>query len=116
MDELGIRFPALVTRVIDGDTIEVSINRTIRIRLLDCWAPETRTTDDAEKALGIAALNYLTLLAISRECVVDVPIEGAAKFGDSMTFGRVLGHVSVDGVDLAEQMVRSGHAHATRER
>ena len=32
----------VISRVIDGDTVEVEITRKIVVRLRDCWAPEKR--------------------------------------------------------------------------
>lgn len=113
----GLTFPAKVTRVIDGDTIEVEIRRTIRIRLLDCWAPETRTTDLAEKAKGIKSKKSLQKEAQGQHVSVSVPIDAEGKFGDAMSFGRVLGRVvrSSDGVDLSALQVASGYASKERE-
>jgi endonuclease YncB( thermonuclease family) len=112
----GLTFPATVTRVIDGDTVEVEIKRKIRIRLLDCWAPETRTTNLVEKAKGIKSKKNLQKEAEGQPVSVSVPIEAGGKFGDAMTFGRVLGHIvrSNDGVDLSVLQVESGYA--TKER
>ena len=45
----GFTTKATVVRVIDGDTVDVSITRRLRVRLQDCWAPETRTRDIVEK-------------------------------------------------------------------
>jgi len=39
--------------VVDGDTITVELKIPVRVRLLDCWAPETRTKDAEEKKKGI---------------------------------------------------------------
>jgi len=42
---LGWTTRASIERVIDGDTLDVTICRRVRVRLLDCWAPELRTRD-----------------------------------------------------------------------
>lgn len=113
---LGLRIPARVTEVIDGDTIEIEVRRKMRIRLLDCWAPETRTTDQVEKQRGQAAAEYLTAEANGEIVVVEIPIEAGERFGEAMSFDRVLGRVfrQSDGQDLGELMVEAGHA--TREK
>mgnify|MGYP002624333482 CR=1 FL=1 len=113
----GVTFSGVVTRVVDGDTVEVEVRRTVRVRLLDCWSPETRTTDDDEKRRGLAAKRYLSEIALRKRATVFVPIDPDARFGDSMTFGRALGHVWLDGEDdsLSEMMVSSGHGTVTRD-
>lgn len=112
----GLTFGGKVTRVLDGDTLEVEVRRTVRIRLLDCWAPETRTRDLEEKQRGLAAKRALTELVHGAEVVVEVPIEGDAKFGDAMSMGRVLGRVRLEGADVSEVMVSAGHATKEKER
>lgn len=112
----GLTIPGEVVRVIDGDTLEVEVRRVVRIRLLDCWAPETRTTDLAEKEQGLQAKAYLEGIAANKSVKVHIPFDRDGKFGDSLTFGRALGYVWVEGdlVSLSEQMVRSGHATKDR--
>jgi len=112
----GLTFPAEVVRVVDGDTIDVRVSRVVRIRLLDCWSPETRTRDLAEKAKGLAAKRFLEDLADNRQVKVFVPVEPGKKVGNSFSFGRALGHVWLDGgeVTLSETMVRKGHATKTK--
>lgn len=112
----GIQFGGEVVEVLDGDTIEIEVKRRVRIRLLDCWAAETRTRDLAEKARGMEAKKFLAVIALGKNAKVFVPIEGAARFGESMTFGRVLGYVEVDGIDLSEAMVAAGMATEEKER
>jgi endonuclease YncB( thermonuclease family) len=106
----GLTFGGKVTRVLDGDTLEVEVRRTVRIRLLGCWAPETRTRDMEEKQRGLAARAYLNDACFGRDAVVTVPMEPDARFGEAMSMGRVLGYVAVDGSDLSEHMVQGGHA------
>lgn len=110
MDDLGITFPAKVTRVLDGDTIEVEVRKTMRIRLLDCWAPETRTRNLEEKEYGLLAKKELEELLEETTVRVEVPIGAENKFGDSMSMGRVLGHVQKGDLDIAKEMVHRGLA------
>jgi endonuclease YncB( thermonuclease family) len=102
-------------RVIDGDTIEVEIRRTMRIRLLDCWAPESRTKDADEKRLGLAAKERLRRIEGS-EVIVQIPLSGTGDLSQVMTLGRVLGHVWVAGESesVNEQQVREGFAARTK--
>lgn len=54
-----------VKNVVDGDTIDVVIDLGFnvlfeqRVRLAGIDTPESRTTDKAEKALGLEAKEYL---------------------------------------------------------
>lgn len=110
---------ATVTNVVDGDTLDVEIRRTIRIRLIDCWAPESKidkriTPADqaAAKRAGIASKAHLTLLAQGQQVIVQIPTSPDGKFADSITLGRALGNVWIqnDSVSLAEKQVAAGHA------
>jgi len=111
---------AKVLRVIDGDTLEVEIRRTVRVRMLGCWAPESRQDPRlpesrrlAEKAKGQAAKQSLISLANGREVIVSVPLSDDGDVAKSMTMGRVLGHVwLVDHPEksLSVQQVEAGHA------
>jgi endonuclease YncB( thermonuclease family) len=112
----GITVQGRVTRVIDGDTVEVEeVPRVWRVRLLDCWAPESRidprvtaSAQGEQKLLGLASKKHLEELALNKECVLQVP--------DPMkpNLNRFLGHVYIDGKSIAESQVTAGHA--TKER
>jgi len=85
-------YKAEVTRVVDGDTIDVeldlgfSILMRARVRLLGIDTPESRTRDLEEKKFGLASKEYLKHWIEEQEYVM---IESTEKG----KFGRVLGNV-----------------------
>jgi endonuclease YncB( thermonuclease family) len=121
-----------IVNVIDGDTVEVEIVRRIRVRLIDCWVPESRLdpriTDpekrDAAKYMGQVAKAHLQLVAKGRLCRLVIPtvVEGNGVTqdpADSLTMGRAIGAVYIEGlsggwVSLSEIMVADGHAGRTK--
>lgn len=104
----GWSTPCRVVNVVDGDTVDVEVRRVIRVRLIDCWASETRTKDQAEKQRGIAAKEHLRAVSEGRAATLFIP--GGETFKDQLTLDRVLGHVWVDGEDLSELQVKGGFA------
>lgn len=66
VDPYNYQYSAHITRVLDGDTFDavvdlgMGIKVAIIIRLRGFDAPETRTTNKAEKAHGMAAKTYAT--------------------------------------------------------
>ena len=103
-----------VTKVVDGDTIDVEIDLgfdisfSSRVRLAGIDTPESRTTDKMEKALGLEAKAYLKHEIESAKTVV-IKTE---KMDSSEKYGRILGWVFLDGasVSLNEKMITDGHA------
>jgi endonuclease YncB( thermonuclease family) len=104
----GLTLPGNVLDVHDGDTVTVEVRRTLRIRLLDCWAPELRD------AGGLEAKRYLETLIEGKDVTLQIDLEADGRFGDKMSFGRVLGRILVDGKDVSELMIEAGFA--TKER
>lgn len=104
--------PCEVVEVYDGDTVTVRLTIDVRVRLLDCWAPEVRTTDDVEKAYGIYSRETLCNLIGGRKCLLTVPLNGADRLDDVFTFGRLLGRLRdiESGLDASEEMHRMGAA------
>lgn len=105
--ELGLTALAEVKRVIDGDTLDVELRIPVRVRLLDCWAPERRTP------AGVASTQQLQRMAPAGGLVVvHVPTQGADSVQDVFTFGRVLANVWPEGADesVSQAMVATGHA------
>jgi micrococcal nuclease len=103
-----------VTKVVDGDTIDVDIDLgfdisfSSRVRLAGIDTPESRTTDKMEKALGLEAKAYLKHEIDAAKTVV-IKTE---KMDSSEKYGRILGWVFLDGanVSLNEKMIQDGHA------
>ena len=110
--EPGWTTKARVVYVLDGDTVEVEVVRKLRIRVLDCWAPETRTRDLDEKARGIVSKENLQRLQPAGSPVtVAIPSSVDGDVQDVLTMGRFLAHMwNADGVNVAEAQVNSGHA------
>tara|TARA_R110000737_G_scaffold157107_1_gene185665 strand:+ start:118 stop:471 length:354 start_codon:yes stop_codon:yes gene_type:complete len=106
-------YKAKCTRVVDGDTIDSSIDLgfdiTIkkRIRLSGINAPESRTRDLEEKKLGLAAKARLIELMGDGEFMLESKEVGK--------YGRVLGtlHKYNDGefgININETLVTEGYA------
>ena len=103
-----------VTKVVDGDTIDVDIDLgfdisfSSRVRLAGIDTPESRTADKAEKALGLEAKAYLKHAIDSAKSVV-IKTE---KMDSSEKYGRILGWVYVDGntISLNDMMINDGYA------
>lgn len=99
---------AKVVEVYDGDTVTVEVRKQFRVRLLDCWAPEVRTTDEAEKAEGLKSRDYLRGMIDQKEVILSVPM--GEDISKSFSFGRALGRIYFDGKDISRAMVEAGYA------
>jgi len=98
-----------VKRVVDGDTIDVVLDlgfdilHKSRVRLYGIDTPESRTRNLDEKARGKMAGAYLKEAVEKGEKVVI-----QTKLKDSRgKYGRVLGNVVVDGVNINEAMIEN---------
>ena len=103
-----------VKTVVDGDTIDVVIDLGFdilfasRVRLAGIDTPESRTTDKAEKALGIEAKEYLKKQLKDAKSVVI----RTEKMNSSEKYGRILGWVYVNGESesVNNKMINDGYA------
>lgn len=107
----GFTTDCRVVRVIDGDTVVVEIKQMLHVRMLQCWAPESRTKDLIEKAKGLAAKEHLqTLIDQEDQARLFVPLSG--DLTEAITLGRVLGYLwrKGDNESLSEIQVEDGFA------
>ena len=103
-----------VTNVVDGDTIDVVIDLGFdimfasRVRLAGIDTPESRTTDKAEKILGLESKEHLKKQLKDAKSVV-IKTE---KMNSSEKYGRILGWIYVNGdtVSLNDKMINDGYA------
>jgi micrococcal nuclease len=103
-----------VKNVVDGDTIDVIIDLgfdilfSSRVRLAGIDTPESRTTDKAEKALGLEAKEYLKKHLKDAKSVVI----RTEKMDSSEKYGRILGWVYVNGESesINNKMINDGYA------
>jgi micrococcal nuclease len=103
-----------VKNVVDGDTIDVVIDLGFdilfasRVRLAGIDTPESRTTNKAEKALGIEAKEYLKKQLKDAKSVII----RTEKMDSSEKYGRILGWVYVNGESesLNNKMINDGYA------
>ena len=103
-----------VKRVVDGDTVDVVLNLGFdimyksRVRLYGIDTPESRTRNLDEKARGKMAGAFLKNEIDSGKKVVI-----QTKLKDSRgKFGRVLGNIIVDGININQLMIDNYHAAA----
>ena len=101
-----------VERVVDGDTVDVvldlgfNILHKCRVRLFGIDTPESRTRNLDEKARGKMAAAFLENAINSGKKIVI-----QTKLKDSRgKFGRVLGNIIVDGININQLMIDNYHA------
>ena len=107
-------FVKSVDRVVDGDTIDISIDlgfdltKKERVRLAGIDTPEKRTKDLAEKKMGYQATEFLEMhLMEASKLTVKTEKEGK--------FGRMLGWLyksEEDQMSINQIMIDKGYAWA----
>ena len=99
-----------ILRVVDGDTVDVRIDlgfdvwHKCRVRLMGINAPESRTRDKEEKKRGLAAKEWLSKEIYDAVDPIELKSHGKGKFG------RILGELFINNININELMVNSGHA------
>lgn len=103
-----------IHKIVDGDTIDASIDLGFdislekRIRLAGVDTPESRTTDANEKKLGLESKEWLKKRV---EGAKDIIIR--TELPDSTEkYGRIIGHLFINGeeISLNNQMITEGFA------
>lgn len=101
-------------KVVDGDTIDVTIDLgfdikySSRVRLAGIDTPESRTRDLEEKALGLEAKEYLKKrLRDAKRIVIKTE-----KLDSTGKYGRILGWLFLDDEtnSVNNQMIMKGYA------
>lgn len=126
MPELGWTTDGRVSRVLDGDTIEVEVTRKFVVRLRDCWAPEMESIEQRRQwglrnmppASGAAAHWNMKTLAEGYAVRLHVVGSPDGDFRDSTSMGRVIGDVYLlkDNTNLAAAQVAAGHATKEKQK
>ena len=117
-------YKAIVDRVVDGDTIDVTIDlgfktwKKVRVRMEGINTPESRTRDLEEKKRGLAAKDRLVEILDynNNECVLKV--SGVGKFGRAIasiyvdTLSPASNKSSMTEININKQLIEQGHAVA----
>ena len=105
-----------IHKVVDGDTIDASIDLGFdislekRIRLAGVDTPESRTKDAEEKKLGLDAKDWLKhRLQFAKDIIIRTELPDSTE-----KYGRIIGHLYINGeeVSLNNQMITEGYALA----
>jgi micrococcal nuclease len=91
---------ATVTRVIDGDTVELDTGERVRLLMVD--TPET--TGGATDCYGQEAKQYTTSVLLDQEVDLAYDVECEDQYG------RLLAYVTVNGRELNTLLVERGYA------
>ena len=104
-----------ITRIVDGDTVDVDIDlgfgvwlKDERVRIMGIDTPESRTADPVEKVFGLASKKRLEQL-LGETGILKTVIDKDG--GDAKgKFGRILGDFLVGDRTVTEILIEEGHA------
>ena len=95
-----------IKKVIDGDTFDCIMDLGFdvlleaRVRMMGMDTPESRTRDLEEKKFGLLAKEYLTMKLEAEDIIVRTEVDN-----EKGKFGRILGWVWADDVNINQQMI-----------
>ena len=109
-----------INRVVDGDTIDVTIDlgfdlyKKERVRVAGVDTPEKRTRDLEEKALGLDATNWMKEKLDAAVKGEDDLVIRTELVGGMGKYGRLLGwlYIGDEELSLNEKMIEEGYAWA----
>ena len=94
---LGLTTEVEYIRILDGDTMEFEIRRRFKIRLKDIDVYEKNTVKGRE------ATEFVDNILLSAdEIKVFIPSNNPIKLMDINSFGRIIGRIYADGVDVSD--------------
>ena len=102
-----------IKKVIDGDTFDCIIDLGFdvlleaRVRMMGIDTPESRTRDLEEKKFGLLAKEYLVMKLEAEDIIVTTEVDN-----EKGKFGRILGWVWADDVNINQQMIDENMAVA----
>lgn len=114
---LDFIYPAKMERIIDGDTIVVDLylglnvildGQYIRLYGIDAW--ETR---GEEREKGLEAKEYLKERLSTGQIEIEIRPEWGQ--GGKGKYGRWLGIIYMDGVNVNSELIEKGHAEKYEE-
>ena len=103
-----------IVKIIDGDTFDCILDLGFdvlleaRVRMMGIDTPESRTRDLGEKKYGLMSKDYLKEALKNAEKIVIKTHKGE----ETGKFGRILGEIFCDGVNINQQMSDVGYAVA----
>ena len=95
-----------IKKIIDGDTFDCIMDLGFevlleaRVRMMGLDTPESRTRDLEEKKFGLLAKEYLTEKLDTEDIIVTTEVDN-----EKGKFGRILGWVRCNGVNINNQMI-----------
>jgi micrococcal nuclease len=95
-----------IKKIIDGDTFDCIMDLGFdvlleaRVRMMGIDTPESRTRDLEEKKFGLLAKEYLTEKLNTEDIIVTTEVDN-----EKGKFGRILGWVWCNGVNINNQMI-----------
>jgi len=104
-----------IQRVVDGDTVDISVNlgfdiwHNARVRMMGIDTPESRTRNLEEKALGLASKARLKELLKGKKIKIVCSKEGKGKFGRILADVHTIDKEGND-VNVNNQLIEEGHA------
>lgn len=109
------KYNVKITKVVDGDTVDVDIDLGFgvwlhkeRVRIMGIDTPESRTRDRVEKLFGLASKAKLTeLLPLGSKQVLVVE-----EYDAKGKFGRILGDFEIEDTRVTNILIEEGHAVA----
>lgn len=97
--------PAVVLRVLDGDTIEVRVDGRVEVvRLLGVDTPETHHPTKPVQCYGPEAAAYTEMRLLGRRVTLEDDVERRDLYD------RRLAYVSIDGERFNDELLREGYA------
>ena len=103
-------YKVTLDRIVDGDTVDVNVDlgftvwlskQRVRLYGLDTW--ESRTRNLEVKAKGLLAKEFTKhMVSEAEEIILISHVKGK--------YGRILGELICDGVNLNDALIENGHA------
>ncbi|MFH1509515.1 MAG: thermonuclease family protein [bacterium] len=97
---------AIVSEVIDGDTIKLSDGNKVRILGID--TPETKDPRKPVQCFGEEASKKMTEYVNGKKVILLVDLSQ----GDKDRYGRLLRYVYLNNTDIGAEMIKQGYAYA----
>ncbi len=106
--EQSVKEEVSVTKVVDGDTVEVLLNgKKEKVRVIGINTPETVDPRRPVQCFGKEASNFAKQTLTGE----NVTLESDPTQSNRDKYGRLLRYIFLSDIDFGKQMIEQGYAH-----